>query len=135
MKRILFLLVSFFLFNSCSPEDGPNYSYELRPIVSVDIPSEFTLGGVYTITLHYNRPTTCHYYNAISYHKYLNERTIAVETAKEERNDCTATPNDIATCSFDFQVTSNGSYVFKFWQGKDEQGNDIYLIYEIPVLE
>lgn len=133
MKRIISLLALVFLFNSCIPEDGPNYTFELRPITSVDMPDEFTLGEVYTITLHYNRPTTCHFYNNIYYHKYLNERTIAVETAAEQRNGCMDTPNDTTTCSFEFEVTSNGSYVFKFYQGKDEQGNEIYLTYEVPV--
>jgi hypothetical protein len=133
MKKIISLLALVFLFNSCVPEDGPRYSFELRPVVSVDIPDEFTLGEVYTITMHYNRPTTCHFYNTIYYEKDLNVRTIAVETAKEERNGCMETPNDMTTCSFDFEVTSNGSYIFKFWQGKDEQGNNIFLEYEIPV--
>jgi hypothetical protein len=134
MKRIISLIALVFLFNSCTPEDGPNYTYELRPVLSVNIPSEFTLGETYTITMQYNKPTSCHYYNTISYHKDLNIRTIAVETVKEETNSCTETPNDVSTCSFDFMVTSNGSYIFKFWQGKDAQGNDMFLQYEIPVL-
>ncbi|WP_284650935.1 hypothetical protein [Flavobacterium terrisoli] len=133
MKRIISLLALIFLFNSCIPDDGPTYTFELRPVISVDMPDEFTLGETYTITLHYNRPTTCHFFNTIYYDKNLNVRTIAIETAKEERNGCMESPEDETTCSFDFLVTSNGSYIFKFWQGKDEQGNNIYLEYEIPV--
>ncbi len=135
MKKIISLLALFFLFNSCTPDEGPNYTFELRPVISVDIPDEFTLGETYVITMHYNRPTNCHFYNNIYYEKELNVRTIAIETAAEDRNGCTETPNDATTCSFNFLVTSNGSYVFKFWQGKDEQGNDIYLEYEIPVID
>jgi hypothetical protein len=133
MKKIISLLALVFLFNSCALDDGPNYTYELRPIVSVDIPSEFTLGETYTITMRYNRPTTCHFFNNIYYDKNLNVRTIAVETAAQDRNNCEPTPNDLTECSFNFLVTSNGSYIFKFYQGEDEQGNDIFLEYEIPV--
>jgi len=133
MKKIISLLVLLFLFNSCVPEDGPNYTFELRPVLSVDIPTEFTLGETYEITMHYNRPTTCHFFNNIYYEKNLNVRTIAVENAVKESNNCMETPNDATTCSFNFLVTSNGSYLFKFWRGKDEQGNNLYLEYEIPV--
>lgn len=115
------------------PEEGPNYTFELRPVISVDLPSEFTLGETYEITMHYSRPTSCYLYNNIYYEKDLNVRTIAVENAIKESDNCVETPNDITTCSFNFQVTSNGSYIFKFWQGKDEQGNNLFLEYEIPV--
>jgi hypothetical protein len=133
MKRIISLLALVLLFNSCELNDRPDYTLELRPVISVDIPDEFTLGETYTITMNYNKPTTCHLYNTIYYEKDLNVRTIAVETAKEERNGCTDTPDDVSSCSFNFLVTSNGSYIFKFYQGKDDQGNSIFLEYEIPV--
>jgi len=37
--------------------------------------------------------------------------------------------------SFDFKVIYTGTYVFKFWQGKDVNGNDLYYIVEVPVEE
>lgn len=132
MKRIISLLTLFFLFNSCTP-DGISYSFELLPIQSVDLPTEFTLGQTYPITLHFNLPTTCHYFNTMYYDKNLNVRTIAIESAVEGSNHCVATPNNASTYTFNFYVTSNGSYIFKLYQGKDENGEDIFLEYEIPV--
>lgn len=134
MKRIISLLALVFLFNSCSPDSGTNYSLELLPVESVEIPTEFTLGETYQMKMFYRIPTTCHSYNSIYYHKNLNERTVAVEALVYQQNNCQElTENNLYECSFDFLVTSNGSYVFKFWQGKDEQGNDLFLEYEIPV--
>ena len=133
MKRILSLLALFFLFNSCSVNDGPNYTFELLPIQSVDLPTEFTLGQTYPITVHYNLPTSCHFFNDLYYDKNLNVRTIAVESAVAQHDNCTATPNNASTYTFNFYVTSNGSYIFKFYQGKDTNGQDIFLEYEIPV--
>jgi hypothetical protein len=133
MKKIIALFILVVLFNSCTPDNGPIYSLAILPIESVDIPASFTLGSTYPITVHYKRPTTCHYFNGLYYKKYLNTRTVAIEAAVEQRNNCQPLTNEIVNYSFNFYVTSNGSYIFKFWHGKDDQGNDIYLEYEIPV--
>ena len=131
-KKIVSLLALFFILNSCSPSNDAQYSFELLPIESVDIPTEFTLGQTYPITVHYTLPTTCHFFNTMYYDKDLNIRTIAVESAKALRNNCVDTP-EAAEYTFNFYVTSNGSYIFKFYQGKDDQGNNIFLQYEVPV--
>ncbi len=137
MKKIIPLIALFFIFNSCSTDNGDNYLFELLPTESVDIPSEFTMGNTYPITIHYKRPTTCHYFNTIYYKKgngsESNVRTIAVEDAVAQRNNCQELTNEMATYTFNFLVTGNGSYIFKFWQGKDTDGNNIYLEFEVPV--
>ncbi len=136
-KKIASLLLLLFLFNACTPDEGTEYHLELVPIESVDIPTEFVLGQTYPITVRYSRPTTCHFFNNLYYEKNLNVRTIAVETAVEESNDCQelSGTSAIAEYTFNFMVTSNGSYIFKFYQGTDESGNNIFLEYEVPVLD
>lgn len=136
MKKIISLLAFFFLLNSCSPlGDETNYLYEILPIDSVDIPTEFTLGQTYPITVRYNKPTTCHYFSTLYYEKDLNVRTIAVENAVKQTTNCQdlSDADGASEYTFNFQVTSNGSYIFKFYQGKDENGVNIYLEYEVPV--
>jgi len=136
MKKIASLLVLLFVFNSCSLDDGgdgTHYLFELTKIESVDIPSEFTLGQTYPITVHYKVPTSCHYFNQLYYEKDLNVRTIAVESAIAQVEGCTDTPTATGEYTFNFYVTSNGSYIFKFYQGKDESGQSIFLEYEVPV--
>ena len=133
MKKIISVIALFFLFNSCTPDSGPNYTFEVLPVESVDIPTEFTLGETYLITMHYKRPSTCHYFNGIYYDKNLNVRTVAVESAVEQRDNCQELTNEMNTCSFNFTVTSNGSYIFKFYNGEDADGNNTFLEYEVPV--
>ena len=138
MKKLVSLFALLFIFNACSPDEVSDYNLELMPIVSVDMPTEFTLGQTYPITVHYSRPTSCHYFNNLYYEKDLNIRTIAVECAVEQRNDCTdltGTADEVTDYTFNFYVTSNGSYLFKFYQGKDESGNNIFLEYEVPVID
>ena len=135
MRKIIPLLALFFLFNSCSTGDDTNYLFELRPIQSVDIPTEFTLGQTYPITVHYTKPTSCYYFSSLYYDKDLNVRTIAVENAVAQKNNCQdlSPAQAVSDYTFNFYVTSNGSYIFKFYQGKDENGVNIFLEYEIPV--
>jgi hypothetical protein len=134
-KKIVSLLALFFILNSCSPGDDTQYSLGLLPIESVEIPTEFTLGQTYPITVHYTLPTSCHYFSSLYYEKDLNVRTIAVETVVEQGSNCLdlSVEDGASTSTFNFHVTSNGSYIFKFFQGKDDQGNDIFLEYEVPV--
>ena len=135
MKKIVSLFALLFILNSCSPSDDTQYSFELLPIQSVDIPTEFTLGQTYPITVHYTVPTSCYYFSSLYYDKDLNVRTIAVENAIAQRNNCQdlSAADGASTYTFNFYVTSNGSYIFKFYQGKDDQGNNIFLQYEVPV--
>ncbi len=134
MKKIASLIVLILIFNSCTPSnDGPNYLFELLKIESVEIPTEFTLGQTYPITVHYKLPTSCHFFNQIYYNRDLNIRTIAVESAVAQNDNCLDTPEVFREYTFNFYVTNTGSYIFKFFQGKDENGNNIFLEYEVPV--
>ena len=135
MKKIIVLLTLFIALNSCSKEDDTQYSFKLMTIDSVDIPAEFTLGETYPITIHYTAPTSCYLFNYFYYEKDLNIRTIAIENAIANRNNCQDlnVENSSKSYTFNFYVTSNGSYIFKFYQGKNSEGNSIFLEYEIPV--
>lgn len=135
MKKIVSLFALLLILNSCSPGDDTQYSYRLIPIESIDIPAEFTLGETYPITVHYTVPTSCYHFSSLYYEKDLNVRTIAVENVVEQRNNCQelSTADGASTYTFNFYVTSNGTYIFKFYQGKDDQGNDVFLEYEVPV--
>jgi hypothetical protein len=140
MKKIVSLLALFFIFNSCdTSNDSPNYLFELLPVESVDIPTEFTLGGTYDITMHYKKPTTCHFFNSLYYEKSINSdntkniRTIAIEDAVLQSDNCQDTPDNMVEHTFKFTVTSDKPYIFKFWQGQDTAGNNIFLEIEVPV--
>ncbi|MGL2962700.1 hypothetical protein ACSVH2_02635 [Flavobacterium sp. RSB2_4_14] len=133
MKKLITLLSLFFLFNSCTPDNNNDYLFELLPVQSVEIPTEFTLGETYQIKMYYIRPTSCHSFSSYYYDKDLNVRTIAIESAVLQGSTCEDTPTDLVECSFNFLVTSNGSYIFKFYQGQDANGENIFLEYEVPV--
>jgi len=136
MKKIIVLFITSLLF-SCSFDDGgqPQVSYEFLPIEAVDIPSEFQLNEKYEITLTYFRPTDCHGFNNVFFETDSNSRTVAVVAAKyvTEENPCD-TINTEQEASFSLLASQRENYLFKFWKGKDDQGEDIYLEIEVPVI-
>ncbi|GAA4940376.1 hypothetical protein GCM10023314_11490 [Algibacter agarivorans] len=136
MKRFIVLCLTLVLFSSCSiDDDGTTYSFDVLPVESVDIPNEFTLGETYPITVSYLRPSTCHAFKEFYYLKENNERTVAPITYVFDRNDCETLENELVEATFNFIVTSNGSYIFKFWQGEDNEGETQYLTIEVPVVD
>lgn len=136
MKKIIAFCFIFLCLASCSTNnDDTSYSFEVLPVESVDIPSEFTLGITYPITVNYFRPSTCHSFKEFYYLKENNIRTVAPVTYVLNNNNCEALTDELVYTTFNFIVTSIGSYIFKFWQGEDDQGEPIYLNIEVPVVE
>ncbi|GAA4235621.1 hypothetical protein GCM10022291_18040 [Postechiella marina] len=136
MKRLFILSFILVLFSACSTDDNyPNYDLEILPVESVDIPDEFELGEAYPITISYLKPTSCHQFSELYYVKSTNERTVAIIDYVFDGNDCETLENELVETTFNFIVNSNGSYIFKFWQGKNDQDEDQYLIIEVPVVE
>lgn len=136
MKQLLALSLAILLFTSCSVnDDQPNFSFEILPIESVDIPTEFALGETYPITVSYFRPSTCHFFHEFYYSKENNERTVAAIDVVYDQNNCETLEDVLVESTFNFIVTSNGSYIFKFWQGEDMNGENQYLIIEVPVID
>lgn len=136
MKKLLLLCLTLILCASCSvDDDGTSFSFEILPVESVEIPEEFMLGEIYPITVSYLRPSTCHAFKEFYYLKDNNERTVAPITYVFEDNDCETLEDVLIEATLNFKVTSNGSYIFKFWQGEGSDGESQYLTIEVPVVE
>lgn len=136
LKILITISLTIVLFFSCTTDDNnTNYHFELLKVDSVVLPDTLVLGQTHTLKVTYHRPTSCHGFNNFYYDKNLNVRTIAVQSIVVERDDCVQLTDDIREATLDFYVTNNGSYIFKFWQGTDENGEDIFLEYELPVKE
>ena len=136
MKKFLLLALTITLF-SCdldSGEDQPSFSLEIMSIESVDAPDEFTFGEAHEITVNYTRPNDCYQFNDFIFQPSESTRTVAVVDTVYENISCSQALVN-ASVSFDFTVTSMETYVFQFYQGEDNNGEDQYLIVEIPVVE
>lgn len=135
MKRIIFSLLAAFLITSCSinDEDNVKFHYEILQVDSFVVPTSFTLGETAVITVKYLKPTECHFFDGFYYEKDLNKRTVAVQARVMQEETCLPLINEVVEKSFNFKPTSNGTYIFKFYKGKDAQGENIFEEIEIPV--
>lgn len=134
MKKIIALALLWASFLSCSPDnDYPNYSYEVLPVASYEVPASFKLGETYTITLKYQKPTSCYGYQGIYYDKNLNIRTIGIQAVVDKDQICNQALPPLSEVSFQFYVTNTGSYIFKFYKGKDANGVSQFEEKEIKV--
>ncbi|MEM5565576.1 hypothetical protein WNY78_10695 [Psychroserpens sp. AS72] len=138
MKKIFLLSFLITLLVSCTPDDSQlSFHTEVLPIESVTIPEEFQFGQVYEIGVTYFRPSGCHIFNNFYYDINDNERIVAVINTVYDDQPCDIYEqgeNEVEV-SFNFQVNSYETYTFKFFQGLDENDNDIYYIVEVPVVQ
>ena len=49
-------------------------------------------------------------------------------------SNCQDLTNEFAETSFDITIEEYEPYVFKFWQGTNDEGEDVFLEYEIMVV-
>jgi hypothetical protein len=136
MKKIALFILLVTSLTGCTLDNGnqDSYSYEVLPVDSYTLPEKFTLGSTYEIKLKYSKPTECHFFQGIYYSKDLNQRTIAIQTAVKNNQVCSQQIPTQSEASFNFYVTNTGSYIFKFYKGKDASGKELFEEVEVPVV-
>ncbi|WP_271768479.1 hypothetical protein [Aquimarina algiphila] len=138
MRRIRIILIFFIVAVSttCSNDDNEtSFFYELVTVQDASVPEQFNRGEIYTITVSYFRTSNCHSFAGFDYDRLANERTVSVINLVVNRGNCEELDmTDLVEVSFDFLVGEEDSYIFRFWQGKDENGDNQFLIREVPVL-
>ncbi|NRR91522.1 hypothetical protein HSX10_08090 [Winogradskyella undariae] len=135
-KYALLILVFITTLTSCSIDDDNSdlFYVNFMPIESVDIPEYFVYGETYEIFMTYTKPNSCYFFRDFYYAIDGNERIVAIENNVYQEDNCDETPES-ETVSLNFYVTSNETYLFKFYQGKDEEGVDQFLLVEVPIID
>lgn len=135
MKRFALLVLVFIsAFTSCSLDDDTvSVRTETMAIESVDMPDHFVQGESYEILITYNRPSNCYLFYDFFYQITGNERVIAVIDTVYVDSVCVE-ESVSATVSLNFKATGTETYLFKFYQGVDESGEDLYYLVEVPVI-
>lgn len=139
MKRIIACLILVISICSCNiNDDGPDYHFEIMPVESVDMPDNMVVDNTYEITMTYNRPNSCYVYSDVYYSYDDNTtRTVAVICSVYEGNNYSCNPLEYPEyeVTFNFKPLQEGTYTFKFWQGEDENGEDQYMVVDVPVTQ
>jgi hypothetical protein len=122
---------------SCSDDDDVNdheYHLEYIGVISADLPDEFIYGLTYRINVTIELPNSCYYfYNQYDYFYEGTSRLIYPIAHVDDNVPCTQNITE-TTFSIPVQALQNETYIFKFYQGQDEDGQDLFLTIEVPVI-
>lgn len=133
MRKILLILILSILVTSCSSDDSNEVSFEFIPAEGAIIPTEMGTHMDYEIQVMYTLPSQCHGFSDFYYEATGNTRTIAVLALESQNGTTCSSPGEEEIASFIFRPLTAGQYTFRFWNGKDEEGQDIYIEYIVPV--
>ena len=132
VKRIFFVIFAVVLFVSCS-DDSTDYHYELLETEDAIVPEEFEFGKIYDITVKYIVPDDCYIASDILYEYDETARNIAVISLVVDENSCEALEIE-QELTVRVHALQASPYIFRFWQGEDDNGDPIYLSIEVPVV-
>ncbi len=133
LRKIFFVIFTVVLLSSCSDDDSYEYHYELLPIEEAMVPEVFEFGQIYNLSVKYIVPDDCYIDSDILYEYDESARNVAVISLVIESNDCETIDLE-QELTFQVHALQASPYIFKFWQGDDENGEPIYLTVEVPVI-
>lgn len=138
MKKIFFRLLFFttlLLVNSCTNDDAPNFHFVPLQIVSAELPEFFSLNQTYQIRVTYTKPDTCTSFSGfdVTPKDVTVRNVVVIGTTRTDQETCDETPIE-GVATFGFVVNHFQTYVFRFWQGEDENGEQQYFEVEVPVI-
>ena len=137
MKHFITLFLFALLIVGCNDDDDNNYhDYHLEYIgvVSAELPDEFTYGHTYEINVTIELPNSC-YYHYGQYDYFYEGTTRLIYPIVHIDDDVSCTQNITETTfSIPVHALQYEPYIFKFYQGEDANGEDMYLTIEVPVI-
>ena len=136
MKLFFPLFLVAFLIFGCSDDDNNDHDYHLEyvNVISADLPDEFIYGLTYRINVTIELPNSCYYfYNQYDYFYEGTSRLIYPIGHVDDGVPCTPNITE-TTFSIPVHALQSEPYIFKFYQGEDENGQDVFLTIEVPVI-
>ncbi len=137
MKKLIVVLLGIFTLYSCDLDDTENVliTYETMPVETISMPDTLQVNQEYNFDINYTRPTSCHSFEGYNYKKEGNERRIAVINKIVNNASNCEDIDEMVTEMFTFKAQDTGTYTFKFWRGRDADGEAMYIVKEVPVVD
>jgi hypothetical protein len=132
--KFLILLLPLCLLSACDiGDDQVSYHFVSLTTVAVDMPEEFRLNETYEIAVTVLQPNGCTEFVGFDTlpEDTTIRRVVAIGTQQIDV-PCTEVVSEVET-SFDFICLYPGTYLFRFWTGKNEAGIDQFMEFEVPV--
>ena len=135
MKRLkVLMLIALFISQSCSLEnDNTLFSFDIVAISEIEIPVEFEINTIVEIKTYYVQKSQCHvFYDYIFKQIKKNEIEVYLAETYIENGACEQ-ENFKVERSFKLKIQGYDKYSFRFWNGRNEQGENQFITVEVPV--
>lgn len=127
MKKIILLVLAAFSIISCDLGGEERAEFVLAPVQDVTMPDTYKVDSVSIIKVRYKRPDDCHIFNGYYYSPQGYTRTCAIEFVHlTDQNNCVA-DEDVYEVPLNFKPRSAGTYLFRFWNGTNTDGEQTYF--------
>ncbi|WP_412985020.1 hypothetical protein [Pontimicrobium sp. IMCC45349] len=137
MKKPKYLIVVMLALTitSCSDDDdGHAFYLEYAKVLNANVPEQFQYGHTYQINMTVELPNSCYFfYNQFDYFYDGNSRLVYPIAHVDIEDTCEPiiTEDELI---ISVRALQSEPYLFKFYQGKDENGEDLFLTIEVPVI-
>ena len=130
MKKLALIILTLII-TSCSV-DTPDYQYKLLEIKDFTVSQSFNYGEVATIKVTYELPSSCYEFHSLYYQYKETTRIVAIRSLEILGENC---PQVVIEKELEIPITvsQKEDYLFKFWKGKDNNGEDIFEEKVVPV--
>ena len=120
---------------SCSDDDNDHdYYLEYVNVTDADVPDEFIFGQTYRLNVTVELPSSCYYfYGQYDYFYEGTSRLIYPIAHVHDNEACTLNIREVVF-SIPVQALQTEPYIFNFYQGQDDNGQDTFLTIEVPVI-
>lgn len=137
MKKMILTGLLAVLMLSCSTDDEPMFFFEFVPVTNVEnVPENFILNKADTLTVSFERPTTCYRFQGFDYERMGTQRDIAVVARViEDGGPCNTITDNVENVPFIFRPEATGTVTLRFFNGSDSEGAPTYLEFEVPIVE
>lgn len=136
LKKLLWvlLLVMAPLVSSCDLEDDyANFRFVKLQVIDAELPESFDIYETYQIKVTYLRPNNCTFFEGFDITKPdTTVRNVVVVGSELEDSACSQVTGEVVEY-FNFTCYYHDTYTFRFWAGEDEDGNAVFLEYDVPV--
>lgn len=130
MKKFALIVLSLFVL-SCS-EEAPLFEFSTLPIDEAKTPVSFTYKTSDTIVLKYTLPNACFSFNNVYYEYDRNSRIVGINVIKDLEKTCNQATIE-KEIKLPIHVLQEEDYIFKFYKGKDANGELIFEEITVPV--
>ncbi|MGY6649472.1 hypothetical protein [Wenyingzhuangia sp. IMCC45574] len=136
MKRFIYLFLIVATLFSCSNDDVsiPKYHLERLSIDEITFPDNFTYNEIDTIWFKYTLPTKCHYFYDLDYTLSESTRYMSIISYVDDDPVTCEEETTLRETYVPIKITQTEDYVFKIWKGIDDDDENIYEEYTVPVI-